>query len=127
MKPFTQEWLLRAEEDLKAVALLRSQPGLENTCAFHCQQCLEKSLKALIFEQTGNIPRIHDLAALYARVEPQLAGIDVEMLEEISDVYTDVRYPADIGYLPQGSPTNSDIDRFAQFTQSMFTRIQASL
>lgn len=127
MKPFTQEWLLRAEEDLKAVALLRSQNGLENTCAFHCQQCLEKSLKALIFEHTENIPRLHDLAALYARVEHLLTGIDVEMLEEISDVYTDVRYPADIGYLPQGVPKHDDIDRFTQFTQSVFTRIQAIL
>jgi len=65
MKPETQEWLEKAEGDLK-VAQWEGQatdPVYDAVC-FHAQQCAEQYLKALLEEHNSTFPRIHDLLAL---------------------------------------------------------------
>lgn len=65
MKLETQEWLEKAEGDLK-VARREAQttdPVYDAVC-FHAQQCAEKYLKALLEEHNITFPRIHDLVAL---------------------------------------------------------------
>jgi HEPN domain-containing protein len=65
MKPETQEWIEKAEGDLK-VARREAQtadPVYDAVC-FHAQQCAEKYLKALLEEHNITFPRIHDLIAL---------------------------------------------------------------
>ncbi len=63
MKPATREWVRCAEEDFDvASALLRRRTRTAaNTIGFHCQQCLEKYLKARLEEMGMNVPRTHDL------------------------------------------------------------------
>jgi HEPN domain-containing protein len=65
MKPETQEWIEKAEGDLK-VARREGQttdPVYDAVC-FHAQQCAEKYLKALLEEHNTAFPRIHDLIVL---------------------------------------------------------------
>jgi len=65
MKPETQEWIEKAEGDLK-VARREAQttdPVYDAVC-FHAQQCAEKYLKALLEEHVVTFPRIHDLVVL---------------------------------------------------------------
>jgi len=65
MKPETQEWLEKAEGDLK-VARREAQttdPVYDAVC-FHAQQCAEKYPKAVLEEHNLAFPRIHDLIAL---------------------------------------------------------------
>jgi HEPN domain-containing protein len=48
-KEFVQRWLAKAESDLLASRhLLQGRPDLAGTAAFHAQQAVEKTLKALL-------------------------------------------------------------------------------
>ncbi|QTA83272.1 HEPN domain-containing protein [Desulfonema limicola] len=44
MKKITEQWLKSAKDDLEAVNRLISEEHLAHIVAFHCQQCIEKSL-----------------------------------------------------------------------------------
>jgi HEPN domain-containing protein len=65
MKPETQEWVEKAEGDLKVAQRERQtiDPVYDAVC-FHAQQCAEKYLKAWLEEHNIAFPRIHDLIAL---------------------------------------------------------------
>jgi len=58
-------WLELADRDIAAFALLARTPEIHFTIAgFHAQQAVEKSLKAVLFRNAIEFPRLHDLAAL---------------------------------------------------------------
>jgi HEPN domain-containing protein len=65
MKKLTQAWVRKAEDDYQAAVRLGSGKRLlpDQTC-FHCQQAVEKYLKALLQESGQAIPHIHDLEDL---------------------------------------------------------------
>lgn len=55
MKPSVKEWIDLAGIDLLAAKRLCKDERLTNVVCFHSQQCVEKSLKALI-ESNDEIP-----------------------------------------------------------------------
>lgn len=57
MKQTTQEWLIRATEDLSAAQVLLSRPDLTNMVAFHAQQTVEKAFKAV---RSKNLTRLRE-------------------------------------------------------------------
>ena len=61
-----REWVLKAEEDLRAAAhLLRlGQECPTAAVGFHAQQCIEKYLKALLVLQGLEFPKTHDIEKL---------------------------------------------------------------
>lgn len=61
MRPAALEWINRASEDILAAHDLLANQSLTNVVAFHAQQCIEKSLKAILEEFSQEIPRIHKL------------------------------------------------------------------
>jgi HEPN domain-containing protein len=65
MKKITSEWVEKAEGDYK-VALRESaaQDPVYDVVCFHCHQCLEKYLKAILVENNVEFEKIHDLEAL---------------------------------------------------------------
>lgn len=73
MKADTREWVQYAEEDFDvATALMRRRnKTAANSIGFHCQQCIEKYLKACLEEAGLPVPKIHNLAALLGLVLPQ--------------------------------------------------------
>lgn len=97
MNPLTHEWVSKAEEDFAAAERLlcvRNTPLYAIVC-FHCQQCAEKYLKAVLQEHKQSIPKIHhliELLTLISQVEPtcQFLRSDLEILE---DYAVDFRYP----------------------------------
>ena len=60
------EWVDKAEADYQsAVALHRRRKApLPDIVCYHCQQCVEKYLKAYLITQGSTPPRIHDLEEL---------------------------------------------------------------
>jgi HEPN domain-containing protein len=50
MKQLTREWLNAAGDDLITIENLLDNPILTNIVAFHSQQAIEKSIKAIIEE-----------------------------------------------------------------------------
>ena len=128
MKPATEAWLIKAGDDLEAIRTLRGNPQLTGVVAFHAQQCVEKCLKAVAEERTGSVPRIHDLRRLWELVARQFReGLDVDSLRELTDIYTDSRYPGDLGLMPLGKPTEEDAARFEQFAEHVHAAVLSML
>jgi HEPN domain-containing protein len=75
MKPITAEWVDKAEGDWNAAQQLnrvRKDPNYDGVC-FHCQQSVEKYLKARLIEAGLSFARTHDLLVLHQlvlQVEP---------------------------------------------------------
>jgi HEPN domain-containing protein len=124
MKQTTNEWFLAAEDDLLAAKRLATDNRLTNVASFHCQQCIEKGLKAVI-EEKGLPPlKSHDLFRLQLNAEIQLPETELILLGTINEVYIDSRYPSDFGLMPQGKPSLTDADIFIAYTEKLFNRLK---
>lgn len=121
MKVITGEWLERAKDDLHAAEILLQQPELTNMVAFHAQQVVEKSLKAILEE--ANIPpiRTHSLTRLYGLAKAHLSfSVDGDMLDRLEAVYIEARYPGEMGLLPEGKPSQAEANRFYEFAKEFY-------
>ena len=66
-KNLIKEWLYKADGDFEAAIKLfksKSKKKLYYVIAFHCQQAIEKYLKALLLCHKIDFPKIHDLLQL---------------------------------------------------------------
>ncbi len=128
MKKVTEQWLLAAEDDLRVIARIVSDESLTHMVAFHSQQCIEKSLKAIIEETDLGLVRIHNLGRLFEIVKSyQVFEVDESVVDVLDKLYIDARYPADLGLLPDGKPTPSDADVFYKTAQFVFDHTQRCL
>jgi HEPN domain-containing protein len=96
MKPASREWVKKAEGDFEtAKALIRRRKVLADAICFHCQQSVEKYLKARLEEACLHVPKTHDcgvlLNALLA-LEPLWAPW-MSTLARLSDYAVRLRYP----------------------------------
>lgn len=72
MKPFTLEWVEKAEGDFHTMLReyrARKRPNYDAAC-FHAQQCVEKYLKASLQERDIPFTKIHDLVVLLDMLLP---------------------------------------------------------
>jgi HEPN domain-containing protein len=72
MKASTLEWIKKAEEDWETaqISYRARKVALHNAACFHCQQCIEKYLKARLNE-AGIVPqKTHNLSDLLDDVLP---------------------------------------------------------
>ncbi|MCL1859075.1 MAG: HEPN domain-containing protein [Oscillospiraceae bacterium] len=95
MKNKTLYWLELCDDDLiTAKALLDSSRFLH--MGFFCHMIIEKSLKAVITENTGEIPpKIHDLQKLakMGNVSNELSDEQSELLDKVMPLQIEARYP----------------------------------
>ena len=128
MKEITLEWLARAEDDLLAAEILLAQPELTNMVAFHAQQAVEKTLKAVLEESAIAAVRTHSLTRLYSLIEPYISiSVDQDMLDRLEAVYIQSRYPGEMGLLPSGKPSQSEAQAFYSFARQLFQEVQTAL
>ena len=88
------EWLQKADEDFRAAEALdpHSTPGV---ICFHCQQCIEKHLKAAAAQHGLTVPRTHNLVTLSAHlgeVDDRYAAL-ADGLEPLNAYAVLLRYP----------------------------------
>jgi Uncharacterized conserved protein related to C-terminal domain of eukaryotic chaperone, SACSIN len=124
MNPSIKSWLELAAADLLAAQCLQEDERLTNISCFHSQQCVEKSLKALLESRNIISPKTHDLIRLYGLIEEQLS-IEEDMLARLNEVYIDSRYPAAIGLLPHGAPSLEDTKAFYEFARNFNQKVIA--
>ncbi len=61
------------------------------------------------------------------------AGEDLEAIRslrgnpQLTDIYTDCRYPGDLGLTPSGRPTERDAARFEQFADHVYAAVSSML
>ena len=124
MKKITSEWLKAASYDLLLIEEIKSKETLTHIAAFHAQQAIEKSLKAILEEEGTEIPKIHKLKTLFT-----IAGLPFEndnevlMVRILDSLYIEARYPGDMGLLPDGKPSLDDILKFYDFAQRVLDRV----
>ena len=103
MKPTTREWVRKAEDDFKVASqiLRRRKDVVPDAASFHCQQCVEKYLKARLLEAGIAFARTHDLRRLLtscAQVEPLWSSY-TKALDRMSNYAVDFRYPGHMATL----------------------------
>ena len=128
MKNSALAWLSAAEDDLILIREICHNQSLTHLVAFHAQQAIEKSFKAVIEQHCDNVPRIHALETLLPKVLPYVSfDIEFDLLEDLDKLYIDARYPGDLGLLPNGKPTLGDAAAFKELAEDIFRTISKSL
>jgi len=115
-----REWLRASLSDLMSIEAILSNDFLTNIVAFHAQQSIEKSLKAIIENKKQKIPRVHSLRKLIELVDKRNDEYDLELIKLLDSLYIESRYPTDLGLLPYGKPSVEDAKEFYDFAQKIF-------
>ena len=97
-----EQWADRARYDLDtARAMLDSERHLYVLFCF--QQAVEKMIKAVIAERSGECPpRLHNLLRLAEQAGVALDQSQTVLMEDLSRFYTQSRYPEEISALSRG-------------------------
>ena len=113
MKDETAEWASFAKGNIRAAQKTIDDAELTREVIFWCQQAIEKYLKAYLVEHDKKIRKTHDLLSIYAEVKSiQDWGLDEYLLNQISNIYTVIRYPK---YLGVGLPQIEEAKRYLEF------------
>lgn len=91
-------WVEKAEHDLcnaEYVLTLENECPTDTVC-FHCQQCAEKYLKALLISHAIDFPKTHDLVLLF-NIATQHCGLDLQLgaVQPLNRYSVEARYPGD--------------------------------
>jgi HEPN domain-containing protein len=94
-----QAWLIKARHDLDTAKLVSaSLPDYDDTIAFHCQQAIEKILKAYLIFLEIEFKQVHDLGYLLNLIVTQDESLEIyyTKVDEISRYAVQIRYPDEI-------------------------------
>ena len=121
MKKQVEGWIILADKDLMAAEIvLKDDYPLTNIVAFHCQQTIEKYLKAYLIEKDVPLIKTHDLIKLNGMIKNiKDLGIDENKLIVINEVYIESRYPGEIGLMPDGIPTDEQAKEFIEYAKEI--------
>jgi len=102
---FIKQWLVKANEDLLVIdRLTENEIIATSSVCFHCQQAVEKFLKAYLIVNNVEIKKTHNIEYLLS----ECADIDSEFADinpkELSEFGVDARYPGDM-YIPNKEET----------------------
>jgi HEPN domain-containing protein len=96
VKDAVMQWLAKADMDWASVEILSENPkGPRPAVCFHCQQYVEKLLKAFLTLHQIEAPRTHDLRRLIQLASPLVAGLDTlcDRADALSLSGIQIRYP----------------------------------
>jgi HEPN domain-containing protein len=127
MRKEAEAWLTIAGEELQSAEYLLDKRLFRMVC-YHAQQCVEKTLKALLAEREVETPRTHNILDLNAAVkklgyEPRLADEDAIFLTSLYRT----RYPSGLGLLPSGEPTVQDAQASVRIAKDMIEWLKNNL
>jgi HEPN domain-containing protein len=124
MKLLTKEWLEKATDDFIVIHAIIDNDLVTNMVAFHAQQAIEKTFKALLEEHEVEIKKVHNLLFLFKKVKPFISlNLDMDVLILLDQLYIDARYPGELGLLPDGKPSPSEAKIFYTTAQDIFSRV----
>lgn len=97
MQELTREWIAKAENDFAAadMTLHSGDVPIIDVASFHCQQCVEKYLKAFLQEKEIEFPRQHDLIPLMEMckaTEPSFETLRPDLIR-LDRYAVAIRYP----------------------------------
>ncbi len=118
-------WLTKADHDLTTTHLVQNHlPDFKDTIAFHCQQAVEKLLKAYLIHSNVPFKRSHDLIYLLDIIEqPELfTKEDYDRVARLQDYAVEIRYPNDSIFL-----SHEEVLDALTTTDNLFMRISRLL
>lgn len=128
MKQITKDWLEAAGLDMESAEYLLPNERLTGQVAFHCQQTIEKSLKALIEEKGDRVPKIHSLSKLFDLCSAYLdSSPDETLIIALDSLYIESRYPGEFRLLPEGKPTQKQAQLFYDFANDVYSSVRHHL
>ena len=117
------EWIKASKLDLENIKYIIKVEHLTSVVAFHSQQSIEKSFKAIIEKLDKKIPKQHDLIKLKSLFAEKInMDINEDILDSLNLLYIESRYPGDLGLLPYGKPTLEDAKIFYQTAIEIFDK-----
>ncbi len=94
------EWLEKAGEDMIAASMLLNNDYCIAIAAFHCQQAVEKALKAYLILKTDKLHDGHNLTWLCKQAKrfDDSFGDWIDESVNLNRCYIESRYPTDLPY-----------------------------
>ena len=125
MSSIVEGWLESASSDLKNISYIIHDAELAHIVAFHSQQCVEKSFKALLEFNRVEVPKQHSTLKLYGLLGGFIdIFINEELLSAFDDLYIDSRYPGNFGLMPYGKPTIEDAEEFYELALYIYEYVK---
>lgn len=106
---YIKEWVSKAEKDIKTVEIMKEVEDVTEIVCFHCQQAVEKYLKALLIANDIEFPKTHNIDFLLKQSMNINPSFEKFMGNSLSEYAVDMRYP-DIRYIPTEDEMNEAID-----------------
>lgn len=99
LKAYVLQWRFKAEHDLMAAqTILKHKPIITDVACFHCQQAVEKFLKAYLVSKGEQNLKTHSVDFLLSRCvvfDPDFNSIEPK---SIDDFAVEIRYPDNYSY-----------------------------
>jgi HEPN domain-containing protein len=101
LRAHIEGWLEKAKHDvMSAQRLLEIEPRILDTACFHCQQAIEKYLKAFLAYKRVEPPRTHNIIFLLSQCADFDTVFETIDVGNINIYGVDVRYP-DLAEMPE--------------------------
>lgn len=114
------EWLTISFHDLKSAQILYDANHYTDSIGSDLQQCIEKSMKAIIAYKNQKIPKTHDLYELYELInELEFEDNHIDILYIATDYYKEDRYPNPNYFLPP----KEEIKEVLDFADSLLEKV----
>ena len=125
-RELVRQWKEKAQDDWTAVEiLLASEQCPAETVCFHCQQFVEKLLKAFLTQYDIEAPKTHDLRRLIQLAESFVP--ELSRLSDASDKLTvhgvETRYPGD-WYPVTSTEMNEVVEISRQFSDILLPKLE---
>ena len=120
-----KEWLKSAKTDLLVIEKIINEADLSHVVAFHSQQAVEKSFKALLENKKIDFKKQHDLIKIKSKIDD--FDVNQDTLDILNKLYIDSIYPGELGLLPYGKPTTKDAKDFFEFACEIYDKVNAIL
>ena len=117
------EWLKAAYGDIAVIEKIIKDDFLSHMTAFHSQQCIEKSLKALLVAKNIDFKKIHSIQRLSTLCTDLDLDNKFDLVQRLDSLYTESRYPGEAGLLPSGKPTLKHVTSFYEFALDIFHQV----
>jgi HEPN domain-containing protein len=112
-KKVVLRWLQKAEDDIKVAKhiLVMNDPPTGMIC-FHCQQAIEKYLKAFLTSHDVRVKKTHDLGMLLdmcLEIDKEFEKMDKAEVASLTPFAVEIRYP-DENYTPTIDESKSALE-----------------
>ena len=100
----TRRWADKADNDIRNAeyVLTMREDCPFDTVAYHCQQCVEKYLKAILISREEAVPRTHDLVVLFNLATKAVSlDLDIQDVQPLNRYSIEARYPGDWEYIDE--------------------------